>query len=374
MLTRRHILGALAASAAAPAAASAAASGLPAEAVQRHVLRPMEALVGRTLILGFLGAAPDAPGADAIEADLAAGRIGGVLFLRHNARTRAGVEGLARRFRDAAPDAWLAIDQEGGVVQRLTGDMGYTRIPRANVLAADGVEAARPLFATAARELREAGFNLNLAPIADLHDPENDAIGQYGRAFSAAPDETADWCAAFIDAFEAEGIACAIKHFPGHGRSRGDSHDGYVDITSTWTFEEAAPFGRLMRMDRAHLMMGAHLVNLRLDPDGLPVTLSRRVLHGLLREVMGYEGAVITDDLDMGAIRYHYTREQALTGALAAGNDLILISNSANPDPDLARKAVDWTGAALERGALGVERLAEANARIDMLRTHLVPA
>ncbi|KAA5803719.1 glycoside hydrolase family 3 protein [Alkalicaulis satelles] len=368
MLTRRHVMGALAASAAAPAAASGL---LPAESIARHSANPLDALVGRTLILGFLGAEADAPGADAIEADLAAGRIGGVLFLRHNARTRQGVEGLARRFREAAPEAWLAIDQEGGVVQRLNADMGYTRIPRASVLAEGGLDAARPLLATAAQELSEAGFNLNLAPIADLYDPENDAIGQYGRAFSAEPAGTADWCAAFIEAFEAEGIACAIKHFPGHGRSRGDSHDGYVDITGTWTFEEAAPFGRLMRMDRAHLIMGAHLVNRRLDPDGLPVTLSRRVLHGLLREVMGYEGAVITDDLDMGAIRHHYTREQALTGALAAGNDLILISNSANPDPDLARKAVDWTGAALARGTLTVQRLAEANARIDALRGHV---
>ncbi len=371
MLTRRHIMGALAASAAAPAAANA---GLPADALARPALRPMEALVGRTLILGFLGDAPDAPGADAIEADLAAGRIGGVLFLRHNARTREGVEGLARRFREAAPDAWLAIDQEGGVVQRLTGDMGYTRIPRAQALAEGGLDAARPLFETAARELREAGFNMNLAPIADLHDAGNDAIGQYGRAFSADSRDVAQWCATFIDAFEAQGIACAIKHFPGHGRSRGDSHDGYVDITATWTFEEAAPFGRLMRLGRAHLMMGAHLVNLRLDPDGLPVTLSRRVLHGLLREVMGYDGAMITDDLDMGAIRNHYSREQALTGALAAGNDLILISNSANPDPDLARRAVDWVGAALVAGTLSVQRLAEANARLDALAAHLRPA
>jgi beta-N-acetylhexosaminidase len=371
MLTRRHIMGALAASAAAPAAASA---GLPADALARHALRPMEALVGRTLIVGFLGAEPGAPGADAIEADLAAGRIGGVLFLRHNARTREGVEGLARRFREAAPDAWLAIDQEGGVVQRLTGDMGYTRIPRAQALAEGGLDAARPLFETAARELREAGFNMNLAPIADLHDAGNDAIGQYGRAFSADGGEVAQWCAAFIEAFEAQGIACAVKHFPGHGRSRGDSHDGYVDITSTWTFEEAAPFGRLMRLGRAHLMMGAHLVNLRLDPDGLPVTLSRRVLHGLLREVMGYDGAMITDDLDMGAIRNHYSREQALTGALAAGNDFILISNSANPDPDLARRAVDWVGSALAAGTVSVQRLAEANARIDALAAHVRPA
>jgi beta-N-acetylhexosaminidase len=331
----------------------------------------LDSLVGRTLILGFLGDTPDAPGADQIEADLAAGRIGGVLFLRHNARSRDGVLGLAQRFRAAAPDAWLSVDQEGGFVQRLTADMGFTEIPTATELAALGPAQAGPIFTAAAAELAQAGFNLNLAPVADLHQDGNAVISRWDRAFGDDPAAVATWCALFIDAMEAAGVACAIKHFPGHGRSAGDSHDGFVDLTQTWSFEEVEPFARLIESDHAHLVMGGHLINRRLDPSGAPVTLSRPVLDGLLRQAMRYDGAVITDDLDMGAIRDHYSREEAIVGALAAGNDLLLISNSADADPDLARRAVDWVGAAIERGDLAVDRLVDANARIDQLKSRL---
>lgn len=327
--------------------------------------------VGRTLILGFLGDHADAPGADQIEADLAAGRIGGVLFLRHNSRSREGVLGLARRFRAAAPDAWLAIDQEGGFVQRLTADMGFTDIPTAVELAAMGPAAAEPIFDAAAGELADAGFNLNLAPVADLQQAGNEVIGRWDRAFGTDPAAVAAWCGLFIEAMERRGVACALKHFPGHGRSRGDSHDGFVDLTESWSFEEVEPFARLIASDHAHLLMGGHLINRRLDPSGEPVTLSRTVLDGLLRRAMRYDGAVITDDLDMGAIRDHYTREEAIVGSLAAGNDLLLISNSANADPDLPRRAVDWVGAAVERGDLTLARLQDANGRIDQLKARL---
>lgn len=368
-IDRRQMLAGL--GAAGLAGAGARADGPDAPAFTETPVRPLEAQIARLIIMGFVGADPRGEGADAMVRHLEERSIGGVLMLRHNARERDPALALTARLRAASADAWLAIDQEGGVVQRLTGDMGFTRIPRAQILAEQGLEAGAALFATAARELADAGFNMNLAPIADLHDPGNDAIGQYGRAFGSDANSVAAWCAAFIEAFEAQGIACAIKHFPGHGRSRGDSHDGFVDITSTWSFEEAAPFGQLMRSGHAHLMMGAHLVNHRLDPDGLPVTLSRRVLHGLLRQVMGYEGAVITDDLDMGAIRHHYSREEAVIGALKAGNDLLLISNSANPDPDLPASIRRWVMAAIERGELSQERITEANQRLDALEGHV---
>ena len=173
---------------------------------------------------------------------------------------------------------------------------------------------------------------------------------------------------ALLNGMQDHGLLAVGKHFPGHGRSEGDSHDGFVDITQTWDEIEAAPFARLIDQDKAHLIMGGHLINRRLDPSGRPVTLSRPVLQGLLREQMGYRGAVITDDLDMGAIRNQYSREQAIVDSLAAGNDLLLISNSADADPDLPRRAVDWVGQAIEDGRLSLERLVDANARIAALK------
>lgn len=368
---RRALLGAGAAGLAtwaagatgADAAATLAGASLPAPRVEN--------LVGPLLILGFLGDEPGAGSAPALTEALGTGQVGGALLLRHNARTKAGAEGLAAEMRAANPNAFLAIDQEGGFVQRLTEAMGYYKIPTAAALAEAGPEAAAQSFARAASELRAAGFNLNLAPIADLHQEGNAVIGRWRRAFGDDPAVVAQYCGLFVDAMEAEGIACSIKHFPGHGRSQGDSHDGFVDLTQTWSFEEVEPFARLIDSDHAHLIMGGHLINERLDPSGAPVTLSKPVLTGLLRQAMGYRGAVITDDLDMGAIRDHYTREEAFIQALQAGNDLILISNSANADPDLPRRCVDWAGAAVERGDLTLSRLIEANTRVDALKAHI---
>lgn len=366
-LNRRGFLGA----AALGAAGLAAGAGAQARTLDLAETPRLEDLVGPMLILGFLGDAPGAGTAAELTDHLAAGRVGGALLLRHNARTKDGAEGLAAQFSAAAPRAFTAIDQEGGFVQRLTEAMGYYKIPTAQALAEAGPEAAAQSFARAASELAAAGFNLNLAPIADLHQDGNAVIGRWRRAFGDDPAVVADYCARFVDAMEAEGIACSIKHFPGHGRSQGDSHDGFVDLTQTWTFEEVEPFARLIDTGHAHLIMGGHLINERLDPSRAPVTLSKPILTGLLRQAMGYRGAVITDDLDMGAIRNHYTREEAFVGAVAAGNDLLLISNSADPDPDLPRRCVDWAGAAIERGDFTLERLIEANARITALKAHI---
>ncbi|MFN3834988.1 MAG: glycoside hydrolase family 3 N-terminal domain-containing protein [Glycocaulis sp.] len=161
-LDRRQMLAGMGAAGLAGAGVRADEPALP--RTTSVAVRPLEAQIARLIIMGFVGSAPDGAGADAIAAHLESGAIGGALMLRHNARERDPALALAARLRAAAPDAWLAIDQEGGVVQRLTGDMGFTRIPRAQALAAQGLEAGRELFAVAARELAEAGFNMNLAP------------------------------------------------------------------------------------------------------------------------------------------------------------------------------------------------------------------
>ncbi|HAQ36770.1 MAG TPA: glycosyl hydrolase, partial [Alphaproteobacteria bacterium] len=191
------------------------------------------------LLMGFIGDNPDAEGADIVADHLANGRIGGVLFLRHNVRSREGAEGLAARFREIAPDAFLALDQEGGAVQRLNGDLGYTPVPRAHVLAqAQSPSQAEETYRMAAREFTAAGFNMNLAPVADVQDDANGVIGRWGRGYGTDGETIAAYAGAFIDAFEAEGAVCAVKHFPGHGRSTGDSHEGFVDISQSWSENE----------------------------------------------------------------------------------------------------------------------------------------
>tara|TARA_R110002096_G_scaffold124149_3_gene268554 strand:- start:3426 stop:4541 length:1116 start_codon:yes stop_codon:yes gene_type:complete len=330
----------------------------------------LEQRIGQMLLLGFIGSTVDTDGADQIAGHLAAGRIGGVLFLRHNVRTREGVEGLTARFKAIAPDAWMAVDQEGGVVQRLSRDLGYGAVPRALLVAQAGdTDAARAVYAAAALEFRAAGFNMNLAPVADLNDPENAVIGRHGRAYGDDGATVAAYASAFIDAYREAGAVCAIKHFPGHGHSRGDSHAGFVDITDTWTDAELDPFRRLIDAGEARLIMGGHLTQRGLDPADVPVTFSAPVIEDLLRGEMGYTGAVMTDDLDMAAIRENYTQREAVLRSIEAGNDIIMLSNSAAPDPELPQRIAGWVGEAITEGRLTEARIDQSVARIAALRS-----
>jgi len=331
--------------------------------------RPLAERVGDMLLLGFIGSHAETEGADIIDAHLASNRIGGVLFLRHNARSREGAEGSAARFREANAGAWMAIDQEGGLVQRLSRDMGYTWIPRAmQVVNERGLSGAEDLYTTGGRELRAAGFNMNLAPVADVHDPDNSVIGRHGRAYGTDGETIAAYAGAFIDAFEASGVACAIKHFPGHGRSRGDSHDGFVDISESWSDAELAPFRELIDGGRAHLIMGGHLTNRQLDPSGQPATFSGPILNTLLRQQLGFTGVVMTDDLDMGAIRENYSQREAVLRSIEAGNDMIMLSNSAAPDAELPQRIVGWVEAAIAEGRLTEHRINQSVARLAVLK------
>ena len=358
---RRQVLAGILAAGLTPLLASA----------QPLVPTSLEKQIGRMLVLGFYGSRPDEAGPAHIEKHLHADRIGGVLFLGHNIQSRKGTEGLVARFRAAKSDAWLALDHEGGYVQRLDETLGYAAIPKAGDVAQIGLDEARSIYKKAADAFADAGFNFNLAPIADLHHDRNTIIGTYRRAYGSDPEIIAAYCTAFIDAYKRRGVACALKHFPGHGRSSKDSHHGLVDLTDSWTMEEAAPFGDLIRNGRAHAIMSGHLVNRHLDPTGAPATLSRPILQGLLRQKMQFEGVIMTDDLDMAGVRKQYSRRQAVIASIAAGNDLIVISNTIENDPSLPERIVEWVDEAITSGELDPETIVTANARLNTLARDL---
>ena len=321
-----------------------------------------EQRIGQLLMLGFYGDEPSARSAKALAGHIRAGRAGGAVFLRHNVASRRSVEALTAMFHDAGSGVLLSIDQEGGKVQRLGPKHGYTDIPEAGrVSARYSPSKARSLYARAGRELRNSGFNVNLAPAIDLHDPQNPVIGKYERAYGTDPQTVTAYGKAFIDGFGQAGVSCVAKHFPGHGTSRGDSHDGFVNITRTWQDKELEPFRQLARV--APMVMGGHLVHDGLTGD-TPVTFSRELLEGTLRGKLGFDGAIMTDDLDMGAIRQNYAMRDAVVRSVAAGNDIVLMSNSAEPDADFAATAVGWIMRAVQDGEIAPGRIDEAHARV----------
>ncbi|MEM7290707.1 MAG: glycoside hydrolase family 3 N-terminal domain-containing protein, partial [Pseudomonadota bacterium] len=331
--------------------AAAIASGVAAPAIMRASrveAAQVQVMSGKLMVVGFPGSSTGSRSTKALANHIAAGRAGGALFLRHNVKSGAQATAMAKQFAGANRSSLIAIDQEGGKVQRLGKKHGLSPIPTAQWVAGNkSVDEARKLYARAGRELKAAGFNMNMAPTVDIHDPKNPVIGKYGRSFSTDVDRIASYAGAFVDGFAAAGVACSLKHFPGHGSSRGDSHDGFVDITKTWNSAELVPFRKLG--SKSPMIMGGHLFHPEFSNGKSPVTFSQKALISRLRKGLGYQGIILTDDLDMGAIRKSFQLKEAIILALAAGNDLLLLSNSLSYDEDLPANAVSWITTAVKQ-------------------------
>ena len=224
---------------------------------------------------------------------------------------------------------FIAIDYEGGAVDRLAKIEGCMSTLNALELAKLSESALDEELSQMASILSQLGFNLNFAPVVDLHlNSEEGIIGRLKRSFSDNPDEVIRVARQFVEVFNRYGIACSYKHFPGHGSAVGDTHEGFVDVTDTYSPKELEPYRTLLQRGELPVMvMTAHVINKHLDSQGLPATLSHEILTGLMRNTMGFDGVIISDDLQMQAIAHHYSIEEALCLTINAGADMMIFAN-----------------------------------------------
>lgn len=342
-----------------------------------RLLRPapstLDADVGQMLMLGFGGASSESRSAQTLAEHIAAGRVASVLFVKENIGSLEDVRGLIRLFTaDAETPPLIAIDHEGGAVQRLTGRHGFTKLPSAlKVAETMSPEEAKALYAEAARQFADLGFNLNLGPVVDLHDPANPAIGKYGRSYSADPAVVVAYAEAFIDAFREAGIVCAVKHFPGQGLALTDSHDVLPDIGSAWSEKDLEPYVALIASGRAQMVLGAHVALSSIESEPIPATLSPAIVTGLLREKLGFSGVAMTDDLDMHAVSNTASRRDTILRAIKAGDDLLMLRNVDPFEPLLPQQILGWVSEAVAKGELRAADVADSAERIRALRENL---
>ena len=267
----------------------------------------------------------------------------------------------------------IAIDQEGGRVARLKERWGFPATRSAGELGAggdpDGTEAASGALVDV---LVAAGINLNLAPVVDVDVwGTNPIIGGKGRSYSADPYEVAAHAGAFIRAHRDRGVLTSLKHFPGHGSSRQDSHVGFTDVTLTWSREELIPFRRLLEQGLVDSVMTAHVFNAAFDKT-YPATLSTAMINGLLRDELGFDGVVISDDMGMGAITRQFGFEEAVASSLNAGVDLLALANQTTYEDDITERTVDLIVDLVTSGRLPEKRVHEAAERVLRLRQRLL--
>lgn len=267
----------------------------------------------------------------------------------------------------------IAADQEGGMVCRLKPQYGFK--PTVNALHLGTIDNRDTTLYYAnriAEEMKECGVNLNLAPVLDIHREDSPHLGHFKRCFSADVDVITRHAGWFIDAHYKHGVLCAVKHFPGHGSALGDSHDGLVDVTDTWTPKELMPFEQLIAKNKIDVVMTAHVYNRRLDPD-YPATLSHRIITQLLRDNLHYDGVVVTDDMYMEGILGQYSINEALALAINAGADILLVGNNIDTgfEADRPFKLVDIIVNLVKTGKVPYERIHQSSERILRLKERL---
>jgi beta-N-acetylhexosaminidase len=334
--------------------------------------------IGQLLLVGFRGY--EVKESDPIVRDIVERNLGAVILFDQemadasltgrNIQSPEQVKALTASLQSyAATPLLIAIDQEGGRVNRLKPQYGFPdTLSHEELGVQDDPAVTSSEGEKIAKTLAAAGINFNLAPVVDLDlTPDNPIIKGKRRSFSSDLRQVASHARVYVLAHQAHKVLTCLKHFPGHGSARGDTHLGLVDVTATWSEKELGPFYIFINSAACDAIMTAHVFNSKLDPK-YPATLSRAIIHDLLRVKMKYDGVVFTDDMEMKAITSQFGLEEAIALAINAGVDILCFGNNMSFDAEIGRKASDLILRLVESGKIPESRIDESFARVQRLK------
>ncbi len=271
---------------------------------------------------------------DELLTEIAEGKTGGIVLFEKNISPTNSKEALKKLIKDMQTKAqeplFMSIDEEGGKVHRLKEKYGFVAMPSAAYLGhLNNLDSTFFYTQHLAALLAELGFNVNFAPDVDLAlNPDNPVIVKSGRSYGADPKLVTLHALTSIKAHHLYDVKTAIKHFPGHGSSATDSHYGITDITKQWQYKELLPYKDIIQSGTCDAIMTAHIINCHLDTTCLPATLSKVIVTDILRGVLGFDGLVFSDDMQMHAISKNYGLENAIKLSILAGVDVLVFGNN----------------------------------------------
>ena len=335
--------------------------------------KELKRLAGRMVLVGFDGTTLEQN--STIIQDINRYNLAGVILFdkdfHHRDRAKniispVQLKKLTQRLHTFSNEPiFIGVDQEGGRVARLKPQYGFNPIPSAKKVATLGLSQAKKVYEKQSAMLEEMGINLNFAPVVDLaRNPQNRVIVGLERSYGEDPHTVAEYAHSMMKTQSKHHIISALKHFPGHGSSLGDSHKGFVDVTQTWNSVELEPYKLLL--GDAEMIMSAHVFNAKLDAK-YPATLSRKITTELLRKKLGYKGLIISDDMQMGALTKHYSLDERVRLAINAGVDILLFGNQLehNTPAEIIHSIVKQ----VKNGTIPLHRLVESNKRIEYFLT-----
>ena len=344
--------------------------------------KTLDEKIGSMLMVGFLGTS--APKNSQICKDIRKYNLAGVILfdvnpVKHsepkNIATKNQVATLTQELQSCAKDGKLliSVDQEGGRVQRLKSKYGfYGKFPKAKDVSKMNDRRVKKHYEKMGAELASVGINYNLAPDVDLAiNKRNRVIYKLGRSFGANPKQVVKYASIFMDAMHDNGVLTSLKHFPGHGSSLGDTHKGFVDVTKLWKPIELEPYRMLAQTQTIDTVMVAHVFNKKLD-SRYPASLSKKTINGKLRGEFGFDGVVITDDLQMGAINKKYGLKNTLKLAINAGDDILLFGNQLSVKSMVKTSTlVNTIKRMVKSGEIGLADIEKSNERLERLKEKL---
>lgn len=365
---------------AALAGAAATFPGLLAGCGSSSAEVPLEQKIAQMLMVGFRGLTLEK--SNYIYRDIRDYRIGGVILFDRDALLKtygrnivspSQLQGLTASLRAISQTPlFIAVDQEGGKIVRLKESYGFPPTVSAQYLGTLNDPAVTRLYADSiGATLAENGLNMNFAPVVDLNiNPASPAIGALERSFSADPDIVTRHARIFVETHDRNRVATCFKHFPGHGSASVDSHLGFVDVTHTWSPIELEPYRRLISEGSARMVMTAHVFNTTIDPT-LPATLSPAFINGILRQQLGFDGVVVTDDLQMQGLTQFFDYKTIVERSILAGVDIILVSNNLNYDPEITPTTISHVLELVRSGRITEQRIDQSYRRIMTLKQRL---
>jgi beta-N-acetylhexosaminidase len=329
--------------------------------------------IGQMILIGFPGTAVDQ---DVLE-EVRLGKVGSIIIFEKNippANSFIALKKIIWTYQQAAPiPLFVSIDQEGGKVNRLKDKYGFPKSITAAAMGKSPLDSVRFYGESTASTLAGLGINMNFGPVVDLaSNPTNPIIARHGRAFSANEDSVIVFAKEFIKQHHRYGVLTSLKHFPGHGSSKDDTHLGIADVTNTWEERELKPYQVLIDSGYVDAVMTSHIVNKKLDKQGNPGTLSADILTGILRNRLRFKGVIFTDDMQMHAITKHYGLEEAIKLAINGGVDIMTFSNNIQgSDERTVDKVHSIIRGMVTQGVIKKERIDESYARIMKLKARL---
>ena len=316
--------------------------------------------VGQLLMIGIHGTTLN----DDAKFMLNEYRVGGIILFDRNMESKDQVKTLIADINKAGKSAgltplFLGIDQEGGAVARMEDQL--IKVPPAEELGNAPIEQAASLAKQSGAELKDLGFNINFAPVADLGLT-------YGRSYSTNPDEVVRYAGAVGKAYDEAGLWYSYKHFPGIGKTDVDLHadTSIVPVSKeTLLSEDTKVFVDLIIQSKpnTYAIMVSHAMYPQIDPDH-PASLSKAIITDWLRKDMGYNGVVVTDDMDMGALAKHYTFGDMAVQSILAGSDILLVCH----EYEHMQEAYNGLMKAVKDGRISKERLDESVKRILLMK------